>query len=217
MSERQLPLPQIDQLVDAMVGHKLLSFMDAYSRYNQISMYELDREHTSFITNRGLYCYRVMPFGLKNAEATYLRLVNTMFKDLTGKAMEVYVDDMLVKSITTGDHVKHLRQMFNVLQKYQMKLNPLKYAFEVRSGKFLGFKVNQQEIEANPDKIKTLLEMSSPKKPKEVMSLAGRVTALSRFVSRATDYCAPFFDVLKRSKNSSGLRNANKHSIPRCI
>ena len=98
-----------------------------------------------------------------------------------------------------------------------MKLNPLKYAFEVRSGKFLGFKVNQQEIEANPDKIKTLLEMSSPKKPKEVMSLAGRVTALSRFVSRATDYCAPFFDVLKGSKNLSGLRNANKHSIHRCI
>ena len=110
-----------------------------------------------------------MSFGLKNARATYQRLVNTMFKDLIGKSREVYVDDMLVK--------------FNILQKYQMKLNPLKCAFGVASGKFLGFMVNQRRIEVNPEKIKVFLEISSPKKPKKVMSLAGRVAALSRFVS----------------------------------
>ena len=90
--------------------------------------------------------------------------------------------------------------MVNVLQKYQMKLNPIKCAFGVRSGKFLGFMVNKRGIEANPEKIKALLEMSSPKKPKEVMSLADRVAALSRFVSRAIDSCASFFNVLKGSK-----------------
>ena len=110
------------------------------------------------------------------------------------------MDDMLVKSKTAGDHIEHPNQMFNILRKYRMKLNPLKCAFEVWSGKFLGFMVNQRGVEANPEKISVLLEMSYPKKPKEVMSLTDRVAILSRFVSRATNRCAPFFDVLKRSK-----------------
>ena len=101
-----------------MVGHELLSFMDAYSRYNQILIYEPDEEHKSFITDRGLYCYKVMPFGLKNAGPTYQRLVNGMFKDLIGKSMEVYMDDMIIKSKMGGNHIGHLNQMFNILRKY---------------------------------------------------------------------------------------------------
>ena len=99
------PLPRIDQLVDATAGHELLSFMDAYSGYNQIRMYEEDQEHIAFLTNQGLYCYKVMLFGLKNAGETYQRLVNKMFKDQIGKTMEVYVDDMLVKSLKTEEHI----------------------------------------------------------------------------------------------------------------
>ena len=91
-------LPRINQLVDVTAGHQLLSFMDANSGYNHIPMKPKNEEHTSFVTNRGLYCYKVMPFGLKNAGATYQRLVNIMFEDLIGKTMEVYMDDMLVKS-----------------------------------------------------------------------------------------------------------------------
>ena len=123
-----------------------------------------------------------MSFGLKNTGTTYQRLVNGMFKDLIGKSMEVYVDDMLVKSKTAGDHIKHLNQMFNILRKYQMKLNTLKCAFGLWSGKFIGFMVNPRGVEANPEKINALLDTSSPKKPKEVMSLVGRVTALSCFM-----------------------------------
>ena len=89
--------------------------MDAYSRYNQIPMYEPNEEHTSFITNRGLYCYKAMPFGLKNARVTFQRLVKMMFKDLIGKSMEVYVDDILVKLKMAGDHIEHPNQMFNIL------------------------------------------------------------------------------------------------------
>ena len=92
------PVPRIDQMVDATAGHELLSFMDAYSGYNQIPMYHRDEEHTAFITDRGLYCYKIMPFGLKNAGATYQRLVNKIFAELLGVSMEVYIDDMLVKS-----------------------------------------------------------------------------------------------------------------------
>ena len=86
--------------------------MDAYSEYNQIPMYELDENHTSFITDRRLYYHKVMPFGLKNVGVTYQMLVNMMFKEKIGKTMEVYVNDMLIKSKVGGDHVAHLAEMF---------------------------------------------------------------------------------------------------------
>ena len=112
------PLPRVDHLVDATMGHELLSFMDAYSGYNQIPMCEHNKEQTSLITDHGHYCYKAMSFSLKNARATYQRLVNIMFKDLIGNTMEVYVDDMLVKSKMADDHVEHLGQMFKILRKY---------------------------------------------------------------------------------------------------
>ena len=109
------PLPHIDMLVDATAGHELLSFMDAFSGYNQILMHPDDQEKTSFITERGTFRYKVIPFGLKNAGATYQRLVNQMFADMRGKSMEVYIDDMLVKSLAAADHLNHLEQSFQVL------------------------------------------------------------------------------------------------------
>ncbi|KAL5572616.1 hypothetical protein UlMin_022213 [Ulmus minor] len=127
-----------------------------------IRMHEEDQEHTSFLTNQGLYCYKVMPFGLKNAGATYQRLVNKMFKDQIGKTMEVYVDDMLVKSLKTEEHIQNLKETFEILRRYKMKLNPSKCAFGVSSGKFLGFMVNHRGIEANPTKIQALLDMEPP-------------------------------------------------------
>uniref|UniRef100_A0A2N9G6E6 RNase H type-1 domain-containing protein n=1 Tax=Fagus sylvatica TaxID=28930 RepID=A0A2N9G6E6_FAGSY len=167
------PLPRIDQLVDSTAGHRLLTFMDAFSGYNQIMMDDADQEKTSFITSKGLFCYKVMPFGLKNTGATYQRLMNKMFHHQIGRNVEVYVDDML--------------------------LNPNKCVFGVSSGKFLGFMVSQRGIEANPDKIKAVLEMTPPRTTKEVQSLTGRVAALNRFVSRATDKCLPFFMTLRKA------------------
>uniref|UniRef100_A0A2N9GCW7 Uncharacterized protein n=1 Tax=Fagus sylvatica TaxID=28930 RepID=A0A2N9GCW7_FAGSY len=127
------PLPRIDQLVDSTAGHKLLSFMDAFSGYNQIQMAEEDQEKTAFITSRGLFCYKAMPFGLKNAGATYQRLVNKMFHDQIGRNVEVYVDDMLVKSKKDDDHLADLKETFQTLRKYNMKLNPAKCVFGVFS------------------------------------------------------------------------------------
>uniref|UniRef100_A0A2N9GS26 Uncharacterized protein n=1 Tax=Fagus sylvatica TaxID=28930 RepID=A0A2N9GS26_FAGSY len=167
--------------------------------YNQIVMDEGDQEKTSFITSRGLFCYKVMPFGLKNAGATYQRLMNRMFHDQIGRNVEVYVDDMLVKSKEEDGHLDDLRETFQTLRKYQMKLNPSKCAFGVYSGKFLGFMVSQRGIEANPDKIKAILEMQPPKNTKEVQRLTGRIAALNRFMSRSTDKCLPFFKTLKKA------------------
>ena len=193
------PFPRIDLIVDATVGHELLSFMDAFSGYNQISMDPNDQEKTSFVIAQGTYCYRVMPFGLKNAGATYQRLVNRMFQKQIGATMEVYIDDMLVKSTTAGLHIAHLSEAFQILRNYNMKLNLAKYAFGVSAGKFLGFIVNHRGIEANPDKIKALLDMLSPSGIKEVQRLTGRIAALSLFVSRASDKCQTFFQVLKKA------------------
>ena len=193
------PLLRINQLVDSTVGHKLLSFMDVFSGYNQIRMDEADQEKTSFVTSQGLFCYEVMLFGLKNAGATYQRLVNHMFRPQIGQNVEVYVDDMLVKSLDKGKHLDDLQETFNTLRQYNMKLNPNKCAFEVASGKFLGFMVSHRGIEANPEKIKAILDMKSPQSIKEVQSLTGRVAALNRFFSKATDRCLSFFKVLKKA------------------
>ena len=193
------PLPKIDQLIDSIVRHKLLTFMDAFSGYNQIQMAEEDQEKTAFITSKGLYCYRVMPFGLKNAGATYQRLVNQMFSKQIRRNVEVYIDDMLVKSKEEEDYLDDLRETFNTLRQYSMKLNPFKCAFAVSLRKFLGFMVSQRGIEANFEKVRAILEMSSPKTVKEVQSLTGRVATLNRFVSKATDKCLPFFKTLKQA------------------
>ncbi|CAL9020954.1 unnamed protein product [Prunus brigantina] len=119
--------------------------------------------------------------------------------------MEVYVDDMLVKSRTADQHIPNLSAMFTILKKYKMRLNPTKCAFGVAlhkqaSGKFLGFMISQRGIEANSEKIQAILDMTIPKKVKDIQSLTGHVAALTRFISKATDRCAPFFKALKGSK-----------------
>ena len=198
-SKDSFPLPRIDQLVDSTAGHKLLTFMDAFSGYNQIKMAEKDQEKTALITSQGLYCYKVMPFGLKNAGATYQRLVNKMFSRQIGRNMEVYMDDMLVKSKEKPTHLDDLKEMFATLRQYQMKLNLSKCAFGVASGKFLGFMVSQRGKEANLEKVKVILNMTSPKTIKEVQKLTGRIAALNRFVPKVTEKCLPFFKTLKQA------------------
>ena len=158
-----------------------------------------DQENTSFVTGQGTYCYQVMPFGLKNAGATYQRLVNKMFQKQIGTSMEVYIDDMLVKSVKAELHVAHLAESFQVLKNYNMKLNPTKCAFGVVAGKFLGFIVNFRGIEENPDKIKSMLNMKLSSNTKEIRRLTWRIVALSLFVSRSSDKCRPFFQVLKKA------------------
>ncbi|KAL0449357.1 UNVERIFIED_CONTAM: Retrovirus-related Pol polyprotein from transposon gypsy [Sesamum latifolium] len=173
VSEDPYPLPRIDLLVDSTAGYELFSMMDAYQGYHQIFMAEEDRIKTSFITDRGIYCYNVMPFGLKNAGATYQRLVNKMFKDQIGSTMEVYVDDMLVKSMKEVDHLKDLKQAFGIMRSYGMKLNPSKCTFGVKGGKFLGYMVSERGIEANPEKIEAIAKLQSPRTLKEVQQLTG--------------------------------------------
>ena len=125
--------------------------------------------------------------------------MNKMFAKQIGRNVQVYVDDMLVKSRREEDHLKDLRETFNTLCSYNMKLNPGKCAFRVTTGKFLGFIVSQMGIKANLDKIRAIIEMTPPRNVKKVQSFNGKVAALNRFVPKATDKCLPFFRTLKKS------------------
>ena len=198
-SKDSFPLPRIDQLVDSTAGHKLLTFMDAFLGYNQMKMAEKDQEKTVFVTSQGLYYYKVMPFGLKNIGATYQRLVNNMFSKKIGRNMEMYVNDMLIKSEEESAHLDNLQETFTTLRQYQMKLNPCKCTFKVALEKFLGFMVSQRGIEANLEKVRAIVDMRSPKTVKEVQKLIRRIVALNKIISKATDKCLRFFKTLKQA------------------
>ncbi|XP_020685650.1 uncharacterized protein LOC110101896 [Dendrobium catenatum] len=169
---------------------------------NVVLMNLTDEEATAFQIDRGLYCYWVMPFGLKNAGETYQRLMNNVFKTLIGHNMEVYVDDMLVKSLEKSQHISNLEKCFRLSRRYNMSLNPAKCAFGVASEKFLGFMVTHKGIEANPKKIKALRDMVPPKNIKEVQRLNGRIAALSRFLAHLGDKYLTFFKILRGALNS---------------
>ena len=155
-------------MVDSTARLQLLSFMDAFSGYNQIRMEDADQEKTFFDTSQGLFCYKVMSFGLKNAGATYQRLMNKMFARQIGRNVQVYVDNMLVKSLRKDNNLGDLQETFNTLREYNMKLNPNKCVFRVIVGKFLGFMVSQWGIKVNPEKIRAIMELAPPKTVKEV-------------------------------------------------
>ncbi|XP_020547166.1 uncharacterized protein LOC110011435 [Sesamum indicum] len=190
------PLPRIDALVDSTAGYELFSMMDAYQGYHQIFMAEEDQSKTSFVTERGIYCYKVMPFGLKNAGATYQWLVNKMFEDQIGRTMEVYVDDMLVKSSRSQDHIVYLEQTFATLRQFRMKLNSMKRTFGVTGEKFLGYLVSEQGIEMNPEKIEAILKLKSPTTIKEVQKLTDNAVS-SALVREEDGVQSPIYYVSK--------------------
>ncbi|XP_017419350.1 uncharacterized protein LOC108329586 [Vigna angularis] len=192
------PLPSIDRLVDGASGHVVLSFLDAYSGYNQIPMYAPDQSKTAFITERANYCCEVMPFGLKNAGATYQRLMDKVFHHQIGRCMDVYVDDMVIRSHSMEQHWQDLEEVFSQIRRYSMRLNPSKCTFGVPAGKFLGFMLTRRGIEANPDKCKAVLDMTAPTTLREVQRLVGRLTALSRFIPKLAEHIKPILKNMKK-------------------
>nr|XP_027102673.1 uncharacterized protein LOC113723912 [Coffea arabica] len=197
------PLPKVDTLVDSAMGYEILCFLDAFKGYHQIGMSPEDQEKTAFYTDRGTYCYTTMPFGLKNARATYQRLVNQAFKSQIGRNVETYVDDVLLKSQTTSTFLSDLREVLEVFRETRIMLNPKKCIFGVTSGKFLGYLVSRRGIEANPDKVRAIQEMSLPRCIRDVQRLTGRLAALNRFLSQSASKALPFFKVLKKADSFS--------------
>jgi hypothetical protein len=156
-----------------------------------------DRKHTAFVTVDGLYCYVVMPYGLKNALPTFVRAMSKTFEDLIRDKVEVYVDDIVVKTKKGSTLVEYLTLVFDRLRATRTKLNPDKCVFGVSAGKLLGFLVSYEGIEANPEKIKAI--MRPPSRFKDVQKLTGSLAALSRFISRLAERALPFFKMLRKS------------------
>ena len=151
------PMPKIDQLVDATVGHPRISFLDAFQGYHQIPLALDDQEKTAFVIPIGNYYYKVMPFDLKNTGSTYQKMMTRMFKLQLGKNIEIYIDDIVVKSKMISEHVGDLRAIFEILRKYKLLLNASKCSFDVGSGKFLGYMVTHRRLKSTPIRLKLLI------------------------------------------------------------
>ena len=151
-----------------------------------------------------------MPFGLKNAGATYQRAMTTLFHDMMHKEIEVYVDDMISKSRTEVEHVEHFSKLFQRLRKYKLRLNPNKCTFEVRSGKLLGFIVSERGIEVDPAKAKAIQEMPVPKTEKQIRGFFGRLNYISRFISHMTATCAPIFKLLQKDQSHDWIEDCQE-------
>jgi ribonuclease HI len=194
------PLPRIDQIMDSTAGCETLSFLDAYSSYHQIKMKESDQLTTSFITPFGMYCYTTMPFGLRNAGATYQRCMNHVFEEHIGRTVEAYVDDIVVKTKKASDLLSDLETTFKCLRAKGVKLNPEKCVFGVPRGMLLGFIVSERGIEANPEKIVAITNMGPIKDLKGVQRVMGCLAALGRFISRLGEKGLPLYHLLRKAE-----------------
>jgi alkylhydroperoxidase/carboxymuconolactone decarboxylase family protein YurZ len=168
------------------------------------------RKHTTFVTVDGLYCYVVMPYGLKNALPTFVRAMSKTFGDLIRDKVEVYVDDIVVKTKRGSTMVEDLTLVFDKLRATHTKLNPDKCVFGVSTGKLLGFLVSHWGIEANPEKIKEIETMRPLAHIKDVQKLTGSLAALSRFILRLAERARPFFKLLQKSEPFSWTQEAER-------
>ena len=193
------PSPYIDVIVDSTVRNHRFSFMDGYLGYNQIPMDVEDKEKTTFITLWGTFHYTIMPFGLKNARATYQCPMVALFHDMMHKEIEMYVDNIVAKSKEGESHVVVLKKLFERLRKYKLRLNLAKCVFQASARKLLGFIVSKDGIKVDPDKIKAIQEMPTLKTGKEVRSFLGRLNYIARFIANLTSTCEPIFKLLKKN------------------
>ena len=141
-----------------------------------------------------------MPFGLKNARSMYQRMMTKMLEAQMGKNIEVYIDDMVVKSKMVSKHIGGLTNIFKILKGHKLRLNASKCSFGVGSGKFLGYMVTHRGIEVNPDQVKAINNLQPPRNPKEIQRLTGMMVALNRFISRSANRCRPFFLLINKWK-----------------
>jgi hypothetical protein len=192
-------LPRIDQVIDSIAGCDLLSFLDAYSGYHQIPLFQPDQIKTSFITPYGAYCYVTMPFGLKNARASYQRTMQRCLQGQIGRNVHAYVDDVVVKTKQSGTLLDDLKETFANLRRYRMKLNPEKCTFGVPARQLLGYIISQRGIEANPSKIKAIEALEKPTQLRDVQKFARCLALLSRFISRLGKKAMPLYQLMKKT------------------
>ena len=193
------PMPIADMLVDAAAGHKVISFMDGNAGYNQIFMAEEDIHKITFrcLGHLGLFEWVVITFGLKNASATYQRAMNYIFHELIGKIVEIYIDDVVVKSKGHQEHLADLRRALECTRRHGLKMNLNKCAFGVSASQFLGFMVHERGIEISQKTISAIDKVEAPTTKVELQSLIGKINFIRRFISNLSGKIQPFSSLLK--------------------
>ncbi|GKA72863.1 reverse transcriptase domain-containing protein [Tanacetum coccineum] len=169
-------------------------------------MAEEDEEKTAFYAGEGVFRYKKMPFGLKNAGETYQRLVDKVFSHQIGRNLKAYVDDMVIKSTSEREMLKDIQETFERFRSINMKLNLKKCSFGVKEGPFLGHLITKQGIKANPSKVKVVTDLDQPRTLKYIQSLNGKLAALSRFLSKGAERSLAFFKVLKGCKDKKSIQ-----------
>jgi hypothetical protein len=192
-------MPIADFPVNSASGHRVLSFLDGNVGYNQIFMAKEDISKTAFICPGfvGLFEWIVMTFGLKNAGATYQRAMNLIFHDLLGIIVEVYIDDIVVNLASLNSHLADLRLAFEKMRRYGLKMYPLKCAFGVTAGKFLGFIVHEKGVEIDPKKIESIKKVQAPTSTKELQRFLGKVNYLRQFICNLSGKVDAFTPLLQ--------------------
>ena len=209
------PLPRIDQLYDTVGKAKYFTALDLKSGYYQIKIRDKDTPKTAFSCRFGNYEYRVMPFGLKNAPATFQRLMNYVFKDLLDVCVLVYLDDILIFSKTREEHLKHIRIVFERLRKFKLFVNLKKCQFWLKEVLYLGFQLSNGSIKVDPAKIGKIRTMARPTNRKQVQQYLGFVNYFGRFIPNAAEILAPISNLL-RGKGKKGTAQNQFVWTPEC-
>jgi hypothetical protein len=196
--KNEYPLPHICQIIDSTTLCELLSFLDAYLGYHQISLTIDNEEKIVFITPFVIFCYTKMAFGLMNGGATYQNCIHIILEPQIGRNVEAYIDDVGVKLKKHGDLLDDLKETFDNLRKYKMMHNRKKYVFSVSSGKLLGYMVSSQGIDANLKKVEVIKKLQPPHTRTKIQKLVGMMAALSRFISRLGKRGMPFYKILRK-------------------
>jgi hypothetical protein len=194
----RFPLPRMDDLMDCLSGENLFSNIDLKSGYHQIRMREGDEWKTTFNTNEGLYECLVMKFGLTNAPSTFMRLMNEILRYFIGKFVVVYLDDILVFSRTKEEHLRHLTLVMRILQQEKLLINLKKSSFMKTKIIYLGFVISSNELKMDPEKVKAVKELPSPRSMFEVRSFHGLASFYRKFIRHFSGICAPMMDTVKK-------------------
>jgi len=193
------PLPTMEQILHSVAGSELMSFLDGFSRYNQVLVHPDDRLKTTFRMKWGTYAYQKMPFGLINVGATFQRVMDIAFKGLINKTVVVYLDDISVSSKKRSNHLYDLNQIFQRCRRYGISLNPKKSFFALNQGKLLGFIVSKDGIYIDPDRIKEISEIPFPHNKKSMQAFLGQINFVKRFFPYFSHIIFPLQNMIKKN------------------
>jgi hypothetical protein len=213
-SKDEYPMPIANVLINNASGHNVIHFLDGNAGYNQIFMAKEDMHKMAFQCPGfvGLFEWIVMTFGLKNVGATYQRVMNLIFHDLLGVILEIYIDDIVVKSAGFHEHMANLRISLERMRKYGLNMNPLKCMFGMTAGRFLGFIVHEQGIQVDPKKVEAINKMEEHMCKWDVQKLLGKIHYLRRFIANLAGKIDSFLPLLKLKREEEFYWGQNKES-----